>query len=427
MKVRREAALLPLYPPVLNKPTTLDTPSLNIAMKITQIDVLEAELSGANGIASWHHVFTRVHTDEGISGLGEIGMAYGTGARAGAQMALALGERFLLGKDPFCTETIWETMLRRSFWAEGGGPVIFGAMSALDAALWDIKGRALGQPVHRLLGAECPAPLRCYASQLQFGWNDEVKLQSDPARYREIAMRARQEGYDCVKVDPIMADAAGSRNYALRSLFTPAQRRMYRSRLEAIREGVGPDADIIIELHSYGSAGSALQVAELAQDLDILFIEEPTHYNSAHAHLKFARRSPIRVATGERLYTRWGFLEYLQADAIDMIQPDVGLVGGISEAVKIAQLAHTFDVGVQAHICGSPLATAIGLQFEAAIPNFEIHEHHTYALKACNRDLFEEDLQPKGGRFTVPTTPGLGMTLRPEAERLMQKTSVKLG
>ncbi|ROZ78028.1 mandelate racemase/muconate lactonizing enzyme family protein [Ramlibacter sp. WS9] len=395
-------------------------------MKVTQIDVLEAELSGANGIASWHHVFARVHTDEGITGLGEVGMAYGTGARAGAQMVLALGERFVLGKDPFCNETIWETMLRRSFWAEGGGPVVFGAMSAVDAALWDIKGRALGQPVHRLLGAERPQPLRTYASQLQFGWGDTVKLEADPARYRAAAELAREQGYDCVKVDPIMADSEGNRAYGLRTLFTPSQRRMIRRRLEAVREGVGPDADIIIELHSYCSAGSAMQVAELAEDLDILFIEEPTHYNSAHAHVKFARRSPIRVATGERLYTRWGFLEYLQADSIDMIQPDVGLVGGITEAVKIAQLAHTFDVGVQAHICGSPLATAIGLQFEAAIPNFEIHEHHTYALKACNRDLFEEDLQPVSGKFTVPTGPGLGMTMRPEAERRMEKTSVKL-
>lgn len=395
-------------------------------MKVTQIDVLEAELSGANGIASWHHVFARVHTDGGVTGLGEVGMAYGTGAAAAAKMVLALGERFVLGKDAFCTETIWETMLRRSFWAEGGGPVVFGAMSAIDAALWDIKGRALGLPVHRLLGAERPPPLRCYASQLQFGWGADVRLEADPARYHEAAAQAREQGYDCVKVDPIMANAEGKRAYGQRNLSTPQQRRMYRRRLEAIREGAGPDVDIIIELHSYSSAGSALQVAELAKDLDILFIEEPTHYNSAHAHLKFAGRSPIRIATGERLYTRWGFLEYLQAGSIDMVQPDVGLVGGISEAVKIAQLAHTFDVGVQAHICGSPLATAIGLQFEAAIPNFEIHEHHTYALKMCNRELFEEDLQPVRGKFEVPTTPGLGMTMRPEAERRMQKSSVKL-
>lgn len=395
-------------------------------MKITQIDVLEAELSGANGIQSWRPVFARVHTDEGIAGLGEVGMAYGTGAPAAGPMILTLGERFVLGRDPFCTDSIWESMLRRSFWAEGGGPVIFGAMSAIDAALWDIKGRALGQPVHRLLGAETPAPLRCYASQLQFDWTADVEFLAEPARYRDAAARARAEGYDCVKVDPIMVAPDGSRALGLRGIFTPVQRRLFRARMEAIREGVGDDADIIIELHSLTSTAGALQIAELSQDLDILFLEEPTHYNSTNAHLAAARKSPIPVATGERLYTRWGFLEYLEAGAVDMIQPDIGLVGGISEGYKIAHLAHAFDVGVQAHICGSPLSTAIGLQFEAAIPNFEIHEHHTYALKACNRDLFEEDLQPSGGRFTVPTTPGFGMTLRADAERKMQTATVKL-
>lgn len=395
-------------------------------MKITQIEVLEIDLSGRDGMASWRHVMARVHTDEGISGLGEVGMAYGTGAPAAAPMVLALGERFVLGADPFHTETIWERMLRRSFWAEGGGPVIFGAMSAIDSALWDIKGRALGLPVHRLLGSVTPPPLRTYASQLQLGWGEDAVWLASPAQYRETAALMREQGYDCIKVDPVMIDADGQRAVGLRGLFTPAQRKLFRQRMEAVREGLGPDADIIVELHSLTSTAGALQLAEVVHDLGILFIEEPTHTNSAHAHLKTARKSPIPLATGERLYTRWGFLPYLEAGAVDMIQPDVGLVGGISEACKIAQLAHAYDVGVQAHVCGSPLATAMALQFEAAIPNFEIHEHHAYALKRCNRELFEEDLQPQHGRIAVPTTPGLGLTLRPEAERRMVKTRVKL-
>ncbi|WP_407256997.1 mandelate racemase/muconate lactonizing enzyme family protein [Klebsiella quasipneumoniae] len=189
--------------------------------------------------------------------------------------------------------------------------------------------------------------------------------------------------------------------------------------MEAIREGVGPDTDIIIELNALTTTASSLQLLNLFADLDILFVEEPTHYNSPEAHIKVANQSPIPMATGERLYTRWGFLPYLQAGSIDMIQPDIGLVGGITEGMKIAHLAHAFDVGVQAHICGTPLATAMALQFEAAIPNFEIHEHHSFSLKACNRELFEEDLQPVNGRFAVPTAPGFGMTLRKEAEDRM--------
>ncbi|MBK0114072.1 MULTISPECIES: mandelate racemase/muconate lactonizing enzyme family protein [unclassified Delftia] len=396
-------------------------------MKITRIEVLEAELSGQCGIASWHHVFVRVHTDEGISGLGEVGMAYGTGAPAAGPMVLALGERFVLGHNPFSTESIWERMLRKSFWAEGGGPVVFGAMSAIDSALWDIKGRALNQPVHRVLGADTPAPLRCYASQLQFDWTtDKVSNLVDASRYLEAAQRAREEGYDCVKVDPLMIAPDGTRAAKLRGILTPAERRLVRKRMEAIRTGIGADADIILELHSFTSMGGALQLADELKDLGILFMEEPTHYNGMNAHNRVAAKSPVPIAAGERLYTRWGFLPYLVAGSMDMIQPDVGLVGGISEAVKIAHLAHAHDVGVQAHVCGSPLATAMALQFEAAIPNFEIHEHHTYALKPCNRDLFVEDLQPVSGRFEVPTTPGLGMTLRPEAEAKMAKRAVVL-
>src|SRR5687768_8790571 len=115
-------------------------------MKATKIEVLEADLSCRDGMTYWCHAMAGVHSAEGVSGLGEVGMAYGTGAPAAAPMILTLGERFILGADPFHTETVWEHMLRRTFWAEGGGgPVIFGAMSAIDTALWDIKGKVYGQ------------------------------------------------------------------------------------------------------------------------------------------------------------------------------------------------------------------------------------------------------------------------------------------
>jgi galactonate dehydratase len=395
-------------------------------MKVTRIEVLQADLSGRDSMASWNVVLARVHTDEGVSGLGEAGMAYGTGAPAVGPMILTLGERFVLGADPFHTDTIWENLLRRSVWAEGGGPVVFAAISAIDAALWDIKGKALGQPVHRLLGRSTPEPLRCYASQLHLGWGEEGQWVGEPAQFREVAVQVRELGFDCVKVNPIMTDREGKKVTGLRGLLTPSQRDLFRKRMEAVREGVGTCADIILELNSMTSTAGALQIAELVRDLNILFLEEPTHPNSEHAHRKVARKSPIPLATGERLYTRWGFMPYLEEGAVDMIQPDVCLVGGISEAYRVAHLAHAYDVGVQAHVCGSPMATAIALQFEAGIPNFAIHEHHSYATRRANRELFEEDLQPENGRFTVPTRPGFGMTLRRDAEERMVKSSVDL-
>lgn len=113
-------------------------------MKITKVETLEIELSGQNGIALWCPIFARIHTDEGITGLGEAALAFGTASEAVGPMKRKLAERFVLGNDPNDTETLWEHKLRHSFWAQSGGPVIFGAMSALDAALWDIKGKAAG-------------------------------------------------------------------------------------------------------------------------------------------------------------------------------------------------------------------------------------------------------------------------------------------
>ncbi|WP_407256998.1 enolase-like domain-containing protein [Klebsiella quasipneumoniae] len=178
-------------------------------MKITKVETLEIDLSGQNGLALWRPIFARIYTDEGITGIGEAGLAYGTASESVAPMMLKLAERFLIGKDPNDTETLWEHMLRRSFWAQGGGPVIFGAMSALDSALWDIKGKAAGLPVHRLLGAETPEPLRCYASQLHFGWESDSQLYDKPSDYLKTAQKVRAEGYDCVKVCPVYVAAGG--------------------------------------------------------------------------------------------------------------------------------------------------------------------------------------------------------------------------
>ena len=394
-------------------------------MKVASVEVLAFDLTGRDGLELWRPVIARVTTDDGLTGLGELGMAYGIGAPAGVAMIAELAEKFLLGADPFNTEGIWETMLRRTFWAEGGGPIIFGAMSALDAALWDIKGKALNMPVYRLLGAGAPKPLRAYASQLQFDWDATVDELADPARYGESAKKALAEGYDCVKVDPCMIAADGTRELNMRGLLDPTRRRLYRARMEAIREALGPDVDIILELHSFTSAPGAVQLANLFEDLDILLMEEPTQYNSPEAHIWVKEQTSVPLAAGERLYTRWGYQPYLESGAIDVIQPDLGLVGGITEGRKICDLAHTYDVGVQAHVCGSPVATAISLHLETAIPNFEIHEHHSFALKAAIRELVEPDLQPERGVFTVSDLPGLGIELTPAAEKQAEKVVVR--
>lgn len=386
-------------------------------MKITSVDVFQFPMNGAGGIPRWNPIIVRVNTSEGISGLGEVGLAYGVGAGAAAGMVKALTEAFLINADPLANEPLWEKMYRRSFWAEGGGPVVLGAISAIDVALWDIKGKAMNLPVWRLLGGAAARPLRSYASQLQLGWSTGPRRHlSDPADYREASISAREEGYTCVKVNPILIDANGKIDDNLRGMFTTAQLRSYVARMEAVRDGIGPDGDIIVEMNSLCNLTGAKQLIEAIQHVSLYLVEEPVHFANPSAHHALARAMPAqRFAGGERLYTRWGVEPYLSGNLLDVLQPDLGLAGGLTEGKKIADLAHLHDVTVQNHVCGSPVAAVAALHLQTAIPNFEIHEHHTHALKAANRELCDIDPQPVKGFIQAPDGPGLGIQITPSA------------
>jgi L-alanine-DL-glutamate epimerase-like enolase superfamily enzyme len=299
-------------------------------------------------------------------------------------------------------------------------------MSAIDTALWDIKGKALGLPVWQLLGGKINDNLRTYASQLQFGWSAAgISFLTEPGQYAEAAQQAVAEGFDCVKVDPVLMGMNGIRDVPMRGFYPRPLLRRFRERVEAVRNSVGPDVDIIVELHSLPSHGGAQQLIEVMQDLGIWLFEEPVHYAGPEVHLDLRRRVSARLAGGERFYTRWGALPYIQNRAIDVLQPDVGLVGGLTEGKKVCDLAHIYDITVQAHICGTPVAKAAGLHLEAAIPNFEIHEHHVYSLQSVNREICNEDLQPMSGRFSVPNGPGLGVTLNEAAFRDAERMSIR--
>lgn len=361
----------------------------------------------------WNPVLVRLTTAQGLVGLGEAGLAYGIGHRAAAAMISDLARKLVLGRDPQQHERIWDDLYRKGFWGLGGGPVVFGAISALDIALWDIRARRAGLPVFGLLGGRTNPALRCYASQIQFGWHagGEIEFLSAPEAYGAAALQAVAEGYDCVKVDPVMIGDDGARLWDQRGLMTPALRRRAGDRLGAIRDAVGPDVDIILELHSLLSVTGAIQLAEIARDHGVLFIEEPVGYNNDRLHNAVAARVDQPLAGGERVYTRWGFVPYFEARSLDVVQPDFCLVGGISEGKKVCDMAHAYDITVQGHVCGGPVTAMAAAQVETAIPNFEIHEHHINARSPDNRAICLEDPQPEGGRLAVSDAPGLGLTL----------------
>ncbi len=377
-------------------------------MKVTSVEVFDINVPKS---PAWHPIMVRVNTDEGISGLGEVGLAYGTGHSAGAGMVKDLAQGFVLGADPFKIEKLWEAMFRGTFWATGGGPVVFGGMSAIDIAMWDIKGKALGLPVYQLLGGKTNDKLRTYASQIQFGWEADWLMLGKPEEYADAARKAVAEGYDCVKIDPIMLDREGKRDLDLRNIFRSDRLREYYERVKAVRDAVGPDVDIILEVHSLSSATTGIQLGQAWEELNCMYYEEPVIYLNTALQEKVARRVRIPMAAGERIYTRWGYRAYFEKQTLDVIQPDLCLVGGITEGKKVCDYANIYDIGVQVHVCGSPISTAAALQLEAVIPNFLIHEHHTHAIKAYNRELCKQDYQPARGAYTAPDKPGLGLEM----------------
>jgi L-alanine-DL-glutamate epimerase and related enzymes of enolase superfamily len=240
-----------------------------------------------------------------------------------------------------------------------------------------------------------------------------------PEEYRQAAKAALDEGYDCVKVDPIQFYGATPGENAMErpkqsfyGLLAPGELRMMYERLKAVRDTVGPDVDIILEAHSLLGVNAAVQLGRMVEELNIFYFEEPIHPMNHENMQMAAKKLHIPLASGERIYTRWGYRPFFEKQALAVIQPDICTCGGITEAKKICDMANTYDTTVQIHVCGSPVTTAATLQVEAVIPNFLIHEQNTVARKKAMTDMCVYDYQPVAGRFSVPDLPGLGQAFR---------------
>ena len=391
-------------------------------MKIVKVDVMQL---GTDVRPDWRPIVCRIYTDEGIYGDGEAAMAYDVGALGACGMLQELA-KMVIGMDPLDNEVIWDKLYRSTFWGQNGGPVTFSAISAIDIALWDIKGKYFKVPVYKLLGGKKRDNLRCYASQLQFGWG-EVRIPArTPEDYAKNAKKAVAEGYDAVKFDFFLYDEKDgffNDNDRL-GLLSKKYLNIVEKRIAAVREAVGPDVDIIMENHSYTDAQSALQLGKMAEKYDIFCFEEPTTpYPKITKYMSDKLNIPI--ATGERIYSRWQYAQYFENCSVQMIQPDFGNCGGITEGKKICDMAYAYDVGVQGHACGSPLSNVVALHLECVIPNFVIHEHHAVNLTPYNKSYCIYDYQPVNGKFKVPELPGLGNELSESAMNNSVKVTIE--
>ena len=381
-------------------------------MKITSVDIIAIKPTEGNMIKP---VVCRINTDEGIYGLGEVATAIMTGAKASFEYIKELAG-FIIGLNPLHHEVIWEKLYRGTMWPQGNGGVVMSAISAIDTALWDIKGKYYNCPVYELLGGKQRESLRCYASHYEYGWNVPVFKAQPFARteeYRDACLKIVDEGYTAVKANFLLSDESGKRRHPLEfaGALSPETLRTAEKRAIASREAIGPDVDLIIENNSITDSATAIQYGKRLEPLDILFYEECASPLNANMFKKVSEHVNIPLAMGEKNYLRYGFLPFFQNHSVTVAQPDIGACGGITEAKKIADMAYCYDVGIQAHVCCGPISIAAGLHLEAAIPNFYIHETHVSHTGDEISRMGIYDYRPEKGYIKVPELPGLGQDL----------------
>ncbi|WP_377272441.1 mandelate racemase/muconate lactonizing enzyme family protein [Peterkaempfera sp. SMS 1(5)a] len=355
-------------------------------MKITKVDthVLGTE---------WRNLtFVQVHTDEGITGLGEVRMVNHTDALLGCLEEAV--PRHVIGRDPFEIERLVQAMTLHDY--ARPSEVTMSAAAVVETACWDIMGKALGQPVHRLLGGAVRDRVKAYAN----GW---YTVERTPEEFHQAALKVVARGYRALKLDPFgpgsleLDRAETQRSVAL---------------VAAVREAVGADTEIMIEMHGRFSPQTAIRISELLEPYEPAWIEEPVPPANSKGLARVASRVNVPVAAGERIHEREGFRELFETDAVDIVQPDISHFGGILETRKLAATAETYGVLIAPHNVGGPVSTAAALHLAACTPNFKVQEHFNdfadpYVLEAA------PGLPPvdADGFFAIPTAPGLGVEL----------------
>jgi galactonate dehydratase len=348
-------------------------------MKITRVETLMAT------IGRRPFVYVKIHTDEGIVGIGEAACLDKERA-----LVATIGEldRYLIGANPFAIEKLWSLMYRQAFWR--GGPLLCGALSGVEHALWDIKGKALGVPVYELLGGQYRQKVKVYT------WIGT----GSPEECAEQALRRKEQGFRALKFTPFEGCGPG---------FDLAHGKRVEARVKAVREAVGDDFGIAVDGHGRLNPVNAIEMAKRVEPYGILFFEEPVLPEYAEAMADVHRVARIPIATGERLFTRYPFRDLLTRQAVDVVQPDPCTVGGIWETHKIASMAEAFMVSIAPHNPLSPLATVVCLHLDSVVPNFLIQECQVTPERQNILTTAAEIVED--GYMRCPTGPGWGVEL----------------
>ena len=341
---------------------------------------------------AWRNLtYVRVLTDDGLEGVGEARMINHTDALLG-YLAEAVPNH-VIGSDPRRIEDL----VRRMYLNDYGRPgeIVMSGIAVLEMACWDIFGKSVGLPVYQLLGGAVRDKIKAYAN----GW---YTVERTPEEFHAAAKRAVARGYQALKFDPF-----GAGFYEMER----AEKRKVVGLAEAVRDAIGPDAEIMIEMHGRFNPATAIEMSRELERFTPSWVEEPVPPENLAALKKAAEKITIPVATGERIHSRYEFRELLELQAADIIQPDITHIGGIMETKKIAAWADAYYVLVAPHNVGGAVATAAALHFAASTHTFKIQEHFNDFAEDWVKALAPGNPEVIDGHFGLPQGPGLGVTL----------------
>ncbi len=360
--------------PGLDEGAGTNRPRLRSKLRVTRLETFLVK-------PRW--LFLKVHTDEGITGWGEPiteGRAK-TCAEGVAEVA-----PYLIGKDPRRVAHHWQAIYRHAFYR--GGPILTSVLSGIEQALWDIKGKALGVPVYELLGGPTRDRIRVYAH-----------VGNDPRRLKQH----QAAGFTAFKTGVNNASRSGV-------VASPAFIEQAAESFAALREAGGPEAAIGIDFHGEISPQNAKLLIKALEPYQPLFIEEPVACQNVDVMADIARGTHIPIATGERIFTKWGFREILEKGAASILQPDLCHAGGILECRLIAGMAEAYYASIAPHNPLGPISLASGLQLAASVPNFLCQEQVN-----LGEGYLKKPFRVKDGHVEPPTGPGLGIEVDEEA------------
>ncbi|MCW4026245.1 MAG: galactonate dehydratase [Candidatus Bathyarchaeota archaeon] len=330
-------------------------------------------------------LLVRVYTDEDLVGNGEAGlwahhkMVY--------EAIRELGQ-YYIGKDPARIEHHWQAVSRNTHFM---GSVLSAAISAMDIALWDVVAKSVDLPVYKLLGGKCRDKVRVFSNVI-----GETLEQ-----LAESASNSVKQGFTALRVTPFSRDT---------TMQTPTK--VVKTAVEmvkAIRESVGYEVDLGVEIHRNLSPSEAVILAKELEPHNLLFYEDPVGPESIDALDYVARHVNIPIATGERTYNMWQFKELIDRKTVSLIRPDISLAGGFTHCKKIAALAEASFVGVFPHLMGSPVNTAAQVQLDAAIPNYVLQESNI--IRPPLSEIVDQPVKLERGYVIVPDRPGIGVEI----------------